>query len=255
MSTFKQRAITSTFITAFFVIIFLLGSKVTTVATSIIMVGILLELKSVFNQNGIRPYIYYMIATIVLSFINSIYYFTSISFGAILLILMMAHFIFDSSENKIENIMSSAFIYIYILVLGNSFYQYNPENRDIFMMICLITVGADVCAYLGGSLLGKHKLMPKISPNKTIEGAIFGLLGGVLLPTLGCLIFKFKIDLRMICIFFVCAIAAEIGDLFASAIKRALNVKDFSNLLPGHGGLLDRFDSLIFVIFVFGVFF
>lgn len=255
MSTFKIRTITGAFIALFFIIVLLFGSKVTTLATTLIMCGIVFELRSVFNQNNIRPYTHYLVAMIAFKFLNSLFLFTMFDYSLLFLLFAMVHFIFDTSETKLQNVLATSFIYLYILVLGRIFYTYNPLNRYMYLTIFLITVGADVFAYLGGSMLGKHKLMPKISPKKTVEGALFGLLGGVLLPTLGSLIFSFDVNFKMILIFLVCAVAAEIGDLFASSVKRTLNVKDFSNLLPGHGGLLDRFDSLIFVSFVFGVLF
>ena len=109
----------------------------------------------------------------------------------------------------------------------------------------------DTMAYFAGSFFGKHKLIPKISPNKTVEGAIGGLLGsvvfyavyGVILTKLG-----FSVSfLRMLILSLICGVMSQFGDLSASVIKRAYNKKDFGNLIPGHGGLLDRVDSLIFV--------
>ena len=108
--------------------------------------------------------------------------------------------------------------------------------------------GCDTCAYCVGMLFGKHKLTPLLSPKKTVEGAVGGVLGAALLG----LIFGAVFGSRMAEIVnppAACAISAvisQIGDLAASAIKRNHNVKDYGHLIPGHGGVLDRFDSMIF---------
>ncbi len=114
----------------------------------------------------------------------------------------------------------------------------------------------DIFAYFVGSKLGKHKLCPKISPKKSVEGAIGGVLGAVLLNALLLLVFnKFffegtsKISYVVVVILsIVLSIISMFGDLAASTIKRNFGIKDFGNLLPGHGGIMDRFDSALFVL-------
>lgn len=114
----------------------------------------------------------------------------------------------------------------------------------------------DIFAYFVGSKLGKHKLCPKISPKKSVEGAIGGILGAVLLNALLLLMFnKFffegtsKISYVVVVILsIVLSIISMFGDLAASTIKRNFGIKDFGNLLPGHGGIMDRFDSALFVL-------
>ncbi len=104
----------------------------------------------------------------------------------------------------------------------------------------------DSAAYFSGMLFGKHKLMPEVSPKKTIEGAIGGVVGS--LVSAG--IIGYFVDSSMIVHFIIIgtlgSLAGQMGDLIASAIKRKLEIKDFSNLIPGHGGVLDRFDSVLF---------
>ena len=101
-----------------------------------------------------------------------------------------------------------------------------------------ISFGSDTFALFAGMLCGKHKLAPKVSPKKTVEGAIGGLLGGVI----GMTVFKLVFALGIIG-----STISQIGDLSFSVIKREFGVKDYGNLLPGHGGILDRFDSVTFV--------
>ena len=111
----------------------------------------------------------------------------------------------------------------------------------------------DAAAYLTGRAFGKRKLCPKISPNKTVAGSIGGILGAVgVLLLLGYLVqrnWTLEVHYGLLCLYGVLAsIAAQFGDLAMSAVKRCLGVKDFGQLLPGHGGFLDRFDSHLFAV-------
>lgn len=114
----------------------------------------------------------------------------------------------------------------------------------LFVAVCVWAT--DTFAYFVGRFLGRHKLAPQLSPGKTIEGSIGGFLGAVLVGA-G---FGFWIHLPLIhglAIGALAGIMGQIGDLFESALKRELGIKDFGRVLPGHGGALDRFDSLLFV--------
>ena len=137
--------------------------------------------------------------------------------------------------------------------------KYGPDGLGVFYILLLL-VGAfmtDTGAYLGGRLFGKRKLAPKISPNKTVEGAICGVVVCLASMPLYCLIYSLisaangapvAVDyLRVIVLALLTAPMAIAGDLSASIIKRQCGVKDFGNILPGHGGIMDRFDSVLFV--------
>lgn len=114
----------------------------------------------------------------------------------------------------------------------------------LFALVC--TWASDSFAYLAGRSFGKHKMAPHISPNKTVEGLIGGAIGCVVLGMV--LAFGFKYNLtHAFFLSVMAAVMAPVGDLFESYVKRACDIKDSGNILPGHGGMMDRFDSLLFV--------
>lgn len=115
----------------------------------------------------------------------------------------------------------------------------------LVMMTFVGTWACDTSAYFIGKAFGKHKLAPKLSPNKTLEGSAAGLLGSIISTIIMGIVIKLPIghSIALGCIF---GVLCQLGDLSESAVKRELNIKDFSKLVPGHGGMLDRFDSLLF---------
>jgi phosphatidate cytidylyltransferase len=145
------------------------------------------------------------------------------------------------------------------ILIGTVFHKViliRNESLWLFIYLFLITSMTDTFAHLGGSLIGKHKLAPKISPNKTWEGTI----GGSLVATFVCTVYYLTVIdqnssiIVISLIVLLLSLVGQLGDLFFSAIKRRFRVKDFSNLMPGHGGVLDRLDSIIFVMLTFTFF-
>lgn len=135
-----------------------------------------------------------------------------------------------------------------------------PDMKHLFfILIFAFSWGADSGAYFGGTFFGKHKLAPVISPKKTVEGAAFGILGSVLVTVIVCGIYNaaFGVDIKWVTVN-ICAIifslVGMVGDLFASLIKRSCGIKDYGNLMPGHGGVLDRFDSVLLISPLFYLF-
>lgn len=115
------------------------------------------------------------------------------------------------------------------------------------LLILLVTWANDSGAYIFGKQLGKRRLWPAISPNKTIEGAIAGILSGVFIGLILAFLFPIIGSFTIVCLLSLfIAVIGQIGDLIESAWKRTIGVKDSGTLLPGHGGILDRFDSLLF---------
>ncbi len=131
--------------------------------------------------------------------------------------------------------------------------RYINKGQFIFFLVFIASWGCDTFAYLTGTFFGKHKLIPEISPKKTIEGALGGIMATMLLFALyGFLVGRFSENtapryIALVIYGFILAVVGQIGDLLASAIKREHKIKDYGNLLPGHGGVMDRFDSLLAV--------
>jgi len=114
----------------------------------------------------------------------------------------------------------------------------------VFTLAC--TWATDTTAYFVGRALGKRRIAPILSPKKTLEGALGGLAGSISAAWLFSLIYPFLSPVKILVLGFLLGIAAEVGDLLESAFKRQVGVKDSSSLIPGHGGVLDRFDSALF---------
>lgn len=125
---------------------------------------------------------------------------------------------------------------------------------EYLLLLALATFGTDTGAYFIGMMFGKHKLNPRLSPKKTIEGSIGGILLGTVLSVAYGAYIQINIPLPLLittCL--ILTVTSQIGDLTFSSMKRTFEVKDFSQLLPGHGGILDRFDSILFNSMVFGI--
>lgn len=130
------------------------------------------------------------------------------------------------------------FLFQHIIYLEGSIYLW---------LVFIIAWGTDTFAYLTGMLFGKTKLCPKISPKKTVEGSIGGILGAVILTFFYTNYFNLFPMWKFILISMMGAVLAQVGDLTASKIKRITGIKDYGFIMPGHGGVLDRFDSILFI--------
>ena len=162
----------------------------------------------------------------IIGYLGAILYYVSLLLGfesyglmtvLVSLILLMFVYVFTYPKYNAHQIMSAFFGVVYVAVmLSFIFLTRNlPEGKFIVWLIFLCSWGCDTCAYCVGMLIGKHKMAPVLSPKKSVEGGIGALI-------------------------------SMVGDLAASAIKRNQGIKDYGKLIPGHGGILDRFDSVIF---------
>lgn len=171
-----------------------------------------------------------------------------------LIMVLMALYVFTFPKYKTEEITVAFFGVFYVAVMLSYLYRVRItfDGKYLVWLVFLSSWGCDTCAYCVGVLFGKHKLAPVLSPKKSIEGAVGGAAGAAILGYAYAAIFGINMieisNPRAACAA-ACAIAAvisQIGDLAASAIKRNHNVKDYGHLIPGHGGILDRFDSMLF---------
>ena len=141
------------------------------------------------------------------------------------------------------------------MMMMNSTYGVVPGIALITMAFAIAYAG-DGAAYFGGRALGRHKLCPNVSPKKTVEGAIFGVIGGTLAGLVCRAVFVYVFHMQMpgipatIALGLIGSAAGEIGDLSASLLKRHSGIKDYGHIFPGHGGVMDRFDSVIFTLIV-----
>ena len=170
-------------------------------------------------------------------------------------ILLMGVYVFRFAHSDSVKAIASYFGIVYTAVLLSFMYRIRilPDGAYLVWLIFAASWGTDLFAYFTGILFGKHKMAPVLSPKKSVEGAVGGVIGAGLLGALFGLLFGryFKELQHPIAACAVLTASAGlismIGDLTASAFKRNHNIKDYSNLIPGHGGILDRFDSVIFV--------
>lgn len=197
-----------------------------------------------------------LICMLMLTYVNvdgrSILFGLSYETLSIVFLLLLGPTVFLSKRNyKIADAFYLSAVTIFLGTIFNLFIMLFNESKILFIMVIIIASATDIFALLGGMLIGKHKLTP-ISPKKTVEGAIVGTLISTIISTTYYMTLVGDVSLiKLILIIIVLSIMGQIGDLFFSLIKRENDVKDFSNLIPGHGGVLDRIDSIIFVLITF----
>ena len=168
-----------------------------------------------------------------------------------MLAVFMAALLYKKNPKVIEIVLKQVAGVLYI-ALALSFFVMIRNSPDgifwVFYILCMV-FACDTGAFYIGSYFGKHKLCPAVSPGKTVEGFLGGMVSVFVVGSI------FKMYLMpssfwgySLCFFFLISIAAPLGDLFESMLKRTANVKDSGVLLPGHGGILDRIDALLFAL-------
>ena len=171
-------------------------------------------------------------------------------FVYLLYLFFVAVFLHKSVKYTVITEVFASLAYVIISFTALAAVRLAPHGVWYLGLAFAAAWGSDTCAYFSGYLFGKHKLIPEISPKKTVEGAIGGVLGATLIyVVIGvCADVFTSIEVNyfvLVLCGLVLSATSQVGDLIASMIKREHGVKDYSNLLPGHGGILDRFDSVL----------
>lgn len=253
----KTRIISGLVLTPLVIGIVGVGGIVLNVVCMALTITALFELYRAINKkNEPENYISYLFVVI---------FFIIAYFGKYFLIIylipvyMCANLVFLVANNQkvdINKISVNVFGFIYLVFAFMSIFYIRESNLGFFKIwpVFICAFGTDVFAYFCGKAFGKTKLAPVLSPNKTIEGSI----GGTLCSTIIFLIYVYLVVeyrefshtsllyVEVVIVGVITAIMAQFGDLSASAIKRSTGIKDYGDLIPGHGGIMDRFDSVIF---------
>lgn len=247
----KQRIISGAIIAILTAVVVIVGGKLFLVAAALIAARGAYEFCSSRNHK-----INWLEFAIMLAFVFLLNLFFDKALGILLAyaVALITLAVFD--KNVVFDEMCVNF-FESILLGFTIHYMIEIEflSKWLFAYIVIIAYLTDVFALFTGMKFGKHKLNERISPKKTIEGAIGGWLIGAVVSFLFALCFKFfymEPGFILICSL-ILPIVSQIGDLSFSLIKRHYGIKDFSNLIPGHGGILDRFDSMSFVLIVYGM--
>lgn len=162
-----------------------------------------------------------------------------------MMVSLLAVNVFSKEYNTIDVLVTMGG-FLYVTFFLSHIYLLTTVDKTFFIWyIFILAWVTDTCAYFTGYFFGKHKLIPEVSPKKTVEGAIGGIVGTTLVTV--AYAFIFNKDFLQFSLFLGLAggVLSQVGDLIASKIKRYTGVKDFGNLMPGHGGVLDRFDSIL----------
>ena len=180
-------------------------------------------------------------------------------FFSIFIMLMLVFLVLCHGAITIRDVVVTFLGFFYVPFLLSFLYAVwdSPYGAAMVWLVFLSAWGSDTFAYFVGKTIGRHKLCPQLSPNKTVEGAVGGVVGAAVLGMLYAFLMLWLQpgNLAQLGVGFVpvsaavcavCAALSQFGDLAASAIKRHTGVKDFGTLIPGHGGVLDRFDSVLF---------
>ncbi len=253
---FKVRLLSGIVLVAIALLVIITGGYVlyfTMLALSLIAAGELYKAtgvrgETVFGAMDVAGYlgiVFYYLAILLLP--------ESLHLMAIIAgcMLVMCIYVFRYPKFAAFQTFAAVFGILYCGVMLSFIYRTRmlpQEGRYLVWLIFLSAWGCDTCAYCVGSLIGKHKMAPILSPKKSVEGAIGGVIGAAALGAIYGLFLRvpgYQIGIyALIC--GVGALISMVGDLVASAIKRNMEIKDYGKLIPGHGGVLDRFDSILF---------
>jgi phosphatidate cytidylyltransferase len=213
----------------------------------------LLKMKklTIFSVHGVLALLFLWVLLFPAKYhhILASFYYSKIEICIALILLLLTLTVITKNQYTFEDVSFSILSAIYVGIGFYFFFETRQDGGLVYILYSLFIMWAtDSGAYFIGKALGKTKLWPEISPNKTVEGSIGGVVCAVVIAVLFVLFSNINVGLiSLMGITVVLSIFGQIGDLVESAFKRHFNVKDSGKILPGHGGILDRFDSLLFV--------
>ncbi len=177
-------------------------------------------------------------------------YFSNIVTGITVLYVMLiiALSVFFHKEISYQVSLSLICMPVILAFAFNCIYQIYVEGIAFLLLVINFSAICDCGAYFIGVTMGKHKLCPSLSPKKTVEGAIGGIVSSIIVTIVIAYAFSLQDDLvKLLILTPILCVVGMVGDLFASLIKRSVGIKDYGKLIPGHGGILDRFDSILLI--------
>ena len=260
----KKRIISAVIASALLIPVLLIGGNLYKAVALALGVLALYELIHAKENKGKIPLlmklftIFMFIFELVINFTHKTFTYTLPSKYIVLLAIGLLLGLIVYEDEKVYNIHDAFYLFatnVFLLISFSLLLSVRDFNIYYLIIILLITIVSDSFALITGSLIGKHKLCPDISPNKTVEGLIGGLAFclAICVPTYITL-FNYTGKILTVVIFVITlSVASTFGDLVFSSIKRYFDIKDYGKIMPGHGGAMDRLDSLLFVLLTFYV--
>lgn len=257
----KTRIITGVLAAAIFIVMLILPSIVFRIVWGLIMLVMLHEIYT--SAKGSVPIrIMGMLSSIVIysvvyaangDILNKPVLLTLLVLLMIVMLVYMATVVMRHGKESYKDVLSGAALTMYVtFTMSSVLVLKDVKGTASMMMIFVCAWMTDTGAYFTGKAFGKHKLIPHVSPKKTVEG----FFGGMLTAAVSCVVYSYALGklgfaaynpLWIAITAGVCSAASQLGDLVASAIKRDEGIKDFGKIFPGHGGFMDRFDSVIYI--------
>ena len=251
----KQRVISGIAGVILLIAVLTLGTPFVEIAVALIAAMAAIELSNATGISGDKRLKITIVAGTV--FLVAAQFFDNTLFMPALYVYILAVFavyMINMENVALKDVAITFFLTVYVaFMFGHLILVRNMF--DGHLLVWLVFIGAfvtDTAALFGGKFFGKHKLCPKLSPKKTIEGSIGGVIGCVAATLIYCLICQLGFGVSphygyAVIIAFGSSLVSQVGDLAASCIKRQFGIKDYGKIMPGHGGVMDRFDSILFV--------